>query len=139
MTFSGAHAARTAPLTGAIEGVAEDTQGPVAAVPPPATVLLAPSPAAPSEPVELEEVNVVAKRLEAARAAIEPQIGASTYTVNNQAIEAQPAGENNTLNQVLLQAPGVSQDGPSQPAAFTSATRCSRRSSASMGSLYPRG
>ena len=113
MTFSGAHAARTAPLTGAIEGVAEDTQGPVAAVPPPATVPLAPSPAAPSEPVELEEVNVVAKRLEAARAAIEPQIGASTYTVNNQAIEAQPVGENNTLNQVLLQAPGVSQDAES--------------------------
>jgi outer membrane receptor for ferrienterochelin and colicins len=47
----------------------------------------------------------MAKRLEAARAAIEPQIGASTYTVNSQAIEAQPGGENNTLNQVLLQAP----------------------------------
>ena len=52
----------------------------------------------------------MAKRLEAARAAIEPQIGASIYTVTSQAIEAQPGGENNTLNQVLLQAPGVSQD-----------------------------
>jgi outer membrane receptor protein involved in Fe transport len=55
----------------------------------------------------------VAKRLEAVRAAIEPQIGASTYTVNSRAIEAQPGGENNTLNQVLLQAPGVSQDAES--------------------------
>jgi outer membrane receptor protein involved in Fe transport len=59
---------------------------------------------------ELGEVNVVARRLEAARAAIEPQIGASVYTVTSQAIETQPGGENNTLNQILLQTPGVSQD-----------------------------
>jgi outer membrane receptor protein involved in Fe transport len=45
--------------------------------------------------------------------AIEPQIGASTYTVTRQAIEAQPGGANNTLNQVILQAPGVSQDAES--------------------------
>jgi len=64
-------------------------------------------------PVVIEEVNIVAKRLEAARAAIEPQIGASTYTVTRQAIETQPGGANNTLNQVILQAPGVSQDAES--------------------------
>ncbi len=52
----------------------------------------------------------MAKRLEAALIAIEPQIGASTYTVTRQAIENQPGGANNTLNQVILQAPGVSQD-----------------------------
>ena len=67
----------------------------------------------PPGPIELEELNIVATRLEAARIAIEPQIGASTYTVNRQAIEAQPGGENNTLNQVILQAPGVSQDAES--------------------------
>jgi hypothetical protein len=68
--------------------------------------------AAPASPAatQLEEVNVTAKRLEAARAAIEPQIGASVYTVTSQAIAAQPGGENNTLNQVVLQTPGVSQD-----------------------------
>ena len=68
--------------------------------------------AAPANPAvtQLEEVNVVARRLEAARAAIEPQIGASVYTVTKQAIEAQPGGANNTLNQVVLQTPGVSQD-----------------------------
>jgi len=55
----------------------------------------------------------MAKRLEAARVAIEPQIGASTYSVTSQAIETQPGGANNTLNQVLLQAPGVSQDAES--------------------------
>jgi outer membrane receptor for ferrienterochelin and colicins len=55
----------------------------------------------------------MAKRLEAARIGIEPQIGASTYSVTSQAIETQPGGANNTLNQVLLQAPGVSQDAES--------------------------
>jgi outer membrane receptor protein involved in Fe transport len=63
--------------------------------------------------VEVKEVNIVAKRLEAARAAIEPQLGASIYTITSQAIEAQPGGPNNTLNQVVLQAPGVSQDAES--------------------------
>jgi outer membrane receptor protein involved in Fe transport len=71
-----------------------------------------PSMAGPA-PVALEEVNIVAQRLEAARAAIEPQLGASTYTVTRQAIETQPGGANNTLNQVVLQAPGVSQDAES--------------------------
>jgi outer membrane receptor for ferrienterochelin and colicins len=75
----------------------------------PATETAPPTPG----PLELEELNIVAKRLEAARIAIEPQIGASTYTVTRQAIEAQPGGSNNTLNQVLLQAPGVSQDAES--------------------------
>jgi outer membrane receptor protein involved in Fe transport len=82
---------------------------PPAASAPPAAVPPTPDPA----PVEIEEVNIIAKRLEAAHAAIEPQIGAWTYTVTRQAIEAQPGGANNTLNQVLLQAPGVSQDAES--------------------------
>jgi hypothetical protein len=79
---------------------------------PPAAETAPPTPGTPP-PVELEEVNIAAKRLEAARMAIEPQIGASTYTVTRQAIEAQPGGVNNTLNQVILQAPGVSQDAES--------------------------
>jgi outer membrane receptor protein involved in Fe transport len=86
---------------------------PAAAAAPPAAEPPTPGPAPASAPVEIEEVNIIAKRLEAARAAIEPQIGASTYTVNSQAIEAQPGGANNTLNQVLLQTPGVSQDAES--------------------------
>jgi hypothetical protein len=79
---------------------------------PPAVEMAPPNSDTPP-PVELGEVNIVAKRLEAARVAIEPQIGASTYTVTRQAIETQPGGANNTLNQVLLQAPGVSQDAES--------------------------
>jgi outer membrane receptor protein involved in Fe transport len=56
------------------------------------------------------DMSVVAKRLEEARISIQPQIGASTYSLTDQAIQNQPRGENNPLNQVLLQAPGVSQD-----------------------------
>jgi outer membrane receptor protein involved in Fe transport len=57
-----------------------------------------------------QDITIIAKRLEAARLSIEPQLGASTYTITNQAIQAQPGGENNSLDQVLLQAPGVNQD-----------------------------
>ncbi|HXZ02351.1 MAG TPA: hypothetical protein VEI03_20315, partial [Stellaceae bacterium] len=69
--------------------------------------------AALSPPAALDETIVIGQRLQAAGAAIEPRIGASTYTVGSQAIETQPGGENNTLNQVLLQTPGVSQDAES--------------------------
>ena len=56
------------------------------------------------------DLGVVAKRLDAARLDIQPRIGASTYTLTDKSIEAQPGGDNNPLNQVLLQAPGVDQD-----------------------------
>ncbi len=57
-----------------------------------------------------ETVTVTAKRLNEARNGIQTQIGASTYTIDEAAIEAEPGGQNNPLNQVLLQAPGVVQD-----------------------------
>ena len=60
------------------------------------------------------DVKVAAERLEEARISIQPRIGASTYEITNQAIEAQPGGANNTLSQILLQAPGVTQDSTSQ-------------------------
>jgi len=60
--------------------------------------------------VSVGEVVVTAKRLDAARATIQPQIGASTYAISAQAIEAMPLGDNAALNQVVLQAPGVAQD-----------------------------
>ena len=56
------------------------------------------------------EVVVTARRLDTARATIQPQLGASTYAITNQAIQAMPAGDNAGLNQVVLQAPGVAQD-----------------------------
>jgi hypothetical protein len=55
-------------------------------------------------------VRVMAQRLEEARISIQPRIGASTYEITREVIEKQPGGDNNTLTQVLLQAPGVTQD-----------------------------
>jgi outer membrane receptor for ferrienterochelin and colicins len=59
---------------------------------------------------QLSEINVAAQRLNDARSTIETQTGASTYTIDSQAIAAMPGGENAQLNQVLLQAPDVVQD-----------------------------
>jgi outer membrane receptor protein involved in Fe transport len=58
----------------------------------------------------LEEIVVTAQRLNDARSGIQTQTGASTYTIDSEAILAMPGGENAQLNQVLLQAPDVVQD-----------------------------
>ena len=58
----------------------------------------------------LDEVVVIAQRLNAARNGIQTQTGASTYTFNEAAIGAQPGGDNQLLNQVIMQAPEVAQD-----------------------------
>jgi outer membrane receptor for ferrienterochelin and colicins len=63
-----------------------------------------------SNPSTVSEVVVTAQRLDAARDSIQPQVGASTYSISQQTIETLPAGENTALNQVILQAPGVAQD-----------------------------
>jgi outer membrane receptor for ferrienterochelin and colicins len=63
-----------------------------------------------SSPAQLSEIQVTAQRLNDARTTIETQTGASTYTIDSQAIAAIPGGENAQLNQVLLQAPDVVQD-----------------------------
>src|SRR5579863_2471004 len=68
------------------------------------------SAAAPPTSGELAEIVVTARRLNEARAEIETQTGASTYTITSDAIAAAPGGDNVQLNQVLLQAPGVVQD-----------------------------
>ena len=56
------------------------------------------------------DLSLTAKKLAEARANIEPRIGATTYTLSNQAIQTQPGGDNLPLNQTLLQVPDVSQD-----------------------------
>ena len=58
----------------------------------------------------VEEVVVTAKRLDAARDTIEPGLGASTYSLPSQFVDNLPGGTNNQLNQVILQAPGATQD-----------------------------
>jgi len=63
-----------------------------------------------SAPPQLKEIEVTAQRLNEARTSIETQTGASTYTIDTEAIKAMPGGDNNPLNQILLQAPDVVQD-----------------------------
>ena len=56
------------------------------------------------------DITVTANRLDAARDAILPSLGASTYTFDKLAIEAQPQGQDRSLTALLEQAPGVAQD-----------------------------
>jgi outer membrane receptor protein involved in Fe transport len=60
------------------------------------------------------DLAVAAKRLEEARISIQPRIGASTYEITKETIQNLPGGDNQSLSQVLLQAPGVAQDTTSQ-------------------------
>src|SRR3954462_1448583 len=57
-----------------------------------------------------EQIVVTGRRLDIARDAITPSLGASQYTFDREALEKQPGGTNLSLNKSLLQAPGVVQD-----------------------------
>jgi outer membrane receptor protein involved in Fe transport len=78
---------------------------PVAAAPPPAP---APPPAA-APPAESALVSDT-KAFNAARENILPKLGVTTYDISHQDIEALPQGSNQSIDKVLLQAPGVTQD-----------------------------
>jgi outer membrane receptor for ferrienterochelin and colicins len=58
----------------------------------------------------VDEILVIAQHLNEARNGIQTQTGASTYVINEAAINAAPGGDNNLLNQVVMQAPEVAQD-----------------------------
>ena len=58
----------------------------------------------------VEEIVVIAQRLNEGRANIQTQTGASTYVIDQAAINAAPGGDNQLLNQVIMQAPDVAQD-----------------------------
>ncbi len=57
-----------------------------------------------------DEIVVTARKLNDARASIQPDTGASTYSFDAAALDTLPGGRNAPLNQVLLRAPGVAQD-----------------------------
>ena len=66
-----------------------------------------------NRPRRATQAQVVAtqnEKLDAARRTIMAPIGATSYEVTHQAIEALPQGVNTSLDKVLLQTPGVSQD-----------------------------
>jgi outer membrane receptor for ferrienterochelin and colicins len=66
--------------------------------------------AAAQQTESVEDITVTAQALSAARAGIQTQLGASTYTVTASDIQAQPGGDNALLNSVILQMPDVAQD-----------------------------
>ena len=73
-----------------------------------ASIAAAAAQSASSPPVE--DITVTAEALSAARNGIQTQLGASTYTVTANDIQAEPGGDNSLLNSVILQMPDVAQD-----------------------------
>ena len=74
-----------------------------------APVLAQTPPAA--DAVQIPAIEVIAKKLDRERSEIQPSLGATRYDFGKTAISNTPQGENAPLNQVLLRAPGVVQDG----------------------------
>ena len=65
--------------------------------------------AQPAAPVA-SPIVVTAHRLDSARESIKPSLGASTYTLSEQAIQNLPGSDNQPIQDIILQMPGVSQD-----------------------------
>jgi outer membrane receptor protein involved in Fe transport len=63
-----------------------------------------------ASPQDTTEITIRARRLDAARQVIQPDVGASAVTLPKALVAALPGGDNVALNQVILQAPGVTQD-----------------------------
>src|SRR5262245_64633986 len=59
----------------------------------------------------LPGITVTATKMDEERSAILPGLGATKYDFSRTAIQNTPQGQNAPLNQVLLRAPGVVQDG----------------------------
>jgi outer membrane receptor protein involved in Fe transport len=72
-----------------------------------------PVPADNAEPVALDPL-VVSDKLDRAREAIVPSLGASSYEMNFTQLAAQPQGVDASFNDVLLRVPGVANDSGNQ-------------------------
>jgi outer membrane receptor protein involved in Fe transport len=72
------------------------------------THVAAPAPAAPVTPAA--QLNAKADAFDAGRSNLYTTIGATSDTISHATIDALPEGTNTTVEKVLLQAPGVSQD-----------------------------
>ena len=67
-------------------------------------------PAAADAPATPSQIVVTAHRLDSARESIKPSLGASTYSLSEQAIQNLPGSDNQPIQDIILQMPGVSQD-----------------------------
>src|SRR5690348_3853082 len=77
---------------------------------PPTTTPFPPANTSPAADGSGLAITVTAKRLDEARSSIQPSLGASRYDFTPEAIDALPQGQLAPINQVLLRAPGVTQD-----------------------------
>ena len=72
--------------------------------------VLAAEPMPEADPPILSEIQVTARRLDAARSALMPETGTSVYRLGSEDLKNLPLGDSTPLNEVLLRAPGVTQD-----------------------------
>ena len=70
----------------------------------------APASSSPAQADQPNEIVVTARKLDEARDAIQPSLGASEYHIDRKILESQPGGVDRSLTQVLIQAPGVTLD-----------------------------
>jgi outer membrane receptor protein involved in Fe transport len=70
--------------------------------------------AAPAQPIAaetvLDAVQVIGKRLDGARNAVDPGVGASAFAFDRKDIDNLPMGSATPLNEVLVRTPGMAQD-----------------------------
>jgi outer membrane receptor for ferrienterochelin and colicins len=69
------------------------------------------SDAAAAAAAQPKAIVVTGHRLDEARASIQPSLGATAYGVDQATIQKLPGGDNQPLNQLILQVPGTAQDG----------------------------
>jgi outer membrane receptor protein involved in Fe transport len=69
-----------------------------------------PEPAADQDQPTDNAIVVTATRLDEARDAIDPSLGASVYSLDRDALDIQPGGADRAMKGVLLQTPGIAQD-----------------------------
>jgi len=60
---------------------------------------------------ESNPIVVTARRLDAARTRVDAGLGATVYTLSNDAIESRPGGETGSIASILAQTPGVTLNG----------------------------
>jgi outer membrane receptor protein involved in Fe transport len=105
-----AAAAQNAPVPAPTTPQAGTNPPPVPSTPPTDTSAPTSAPAQPDATDDQSAIVITGRRLDIARDAITPSLGASQYTFDKEALEKQPGGTNLSLNKSLLQAPGVVQD-----------------------------
>jgi outer membrane receptor protein involved in Fe transport len=98
--------ATAAPAAGTVTAPRAATVPQAATTPVSAPAVVAPA----SDTAVLGTIEVQSKRLNLARDTLNPETGTSNYHFDTQAIAAMPQGENSSLQQLVLQAPGVAKD-----------------------------